>query len=46
VCVISVRVVHMFDCTEPVLRAVLLGMRFAGVMNCLAQVTVGNADCS
>jgi len=29
-----------------VLRVVLLGMSFAGDVNCLAQVTVGSADCS
>ena len=40
----------MFGCTERVLshvlRVVLLGMSFAGDVNCLAQVTVGSADCS
>ena len=40
----------MFGCTEPVLRrvlrVVLLGMTFAGDVNCLVQVTVGSADCS
>jgi len=40
----------MFGCIEPVLthvlRLVLLGMSLAGDVNCLAQVTVSNADCS
>ena len=40
----------VFGCTEPVLshvlRVVLLGVSFAGDVNCLAQVTVGSEDCS
>jgi len=50
VCVISVRVVHMFGSTKPVLshvlRVVLLRVSFAGDVNCLSQVTVGSADSS
>lgn len=40
----------MFGCTEPalshVLSVLLLGVGFAGDVNCLAQVTAGSADCS
>jgi len=43
-CFIEDYPLHFFECTERVLshvlRVVLLGMSFAGDVNCLAQVTL------